>query len=89
MLSRSKQYYLDLVDHYFEDYLRRQAYIDKVENDVAEAFPRNEGAASYALKHDDRYWQYREACTLRDRDMAIVTMATGMAQLADVYGSKL
>lgn len=82
MTTRPRSFYADRADHYFEDYLRRQAYIEKVEDEVAKAFPRNEGAASYALKNDVKYWQYREACTLRDRDMAIVTMSALMAQLA-------
>jgi hypothetical protein len=79
--SRSRLYYTDRADHFFEDYLKRQEYIDRMEKDALDTF-KNEGSASYALKHNDRYWQYREACDLRDRDMAVVTMSALMALIA-------
>jgi hypothetical protein len=79
--TRSRLYYTDRANHFFEDYLKRQAYIDDQEKRALEKY-RNEGAASYALKHDDGFWQYREACVLRDRDMAVVTMSALMALIA-------
>lgn len=81
--SRPRSWYIDRADKYFEKYLKRQEWIEKQEEAALEAHSNNSGAASDALKRSDKYWQYREACALRDRDERIVQTSALMALIAE------
>lgn len=80
--SRQRSWYVARANEYYEKYLKRQEWIEEVERAALETYD-NAGTASDELKRSSKYWQYREACALRDRDERIVQTAALMALISE------
>lgn len=69
-------------DKAYEEYVRLQERIDRIE---ASAKEKHGNAADYRLATDTEYWKYRQLCVLRNVKIEVCRINAGMVGVAKEF----